>query len=136
MYNIYQFIPDAIFITTKGISEGQYLWLTADSAMQKDRMDDESGALSALEAVTDGHIHPFLSFLVAHGVPLPEPGFELCDEKGEIIATAELGWPDKKIAFLRDNEKDYEQIFGAKGWRTVALDAVIADPSLCLKMFS
>ncbi|MFZ4441061.1 MAG: hypothetical protein ACOYOS_21835, partial [Syntrophales bacterium] len=136
MYNVYQFIPEAIFITTKGIAEGQYLWLTTDPAMQKDRMPDESDSLAALEAVTDAHIHPFLSFLVAHTLPLPEPGFELCDEKDEIIATAELGWSDKKIAFLRDDEKDYEQIFGARGWRTVSLDAVIADPSLCLKMFS
>jgi DEAD/DEAH box helicase domain-containing protein len=134
MYNVYQFIPNAVFITTKGISEGQYLWLMTDAATQKDRMPDESDSLAALQAVTDAYIHPFLSFLVAHGLPLPEPGFELCDEKDEIIATAELGWPDKKIAFLKDYEKEYEQIFDAKGWRTMALDAVIADPAICVSM--
>ena len=105
MYNVYQFIPEAVFITSKGISEGHYLWLMTDAGTEKDRIPDESDSLAALRAVTDAHIHPLLSFLVEHSLPLPEAGFELCDEKDEIIATAELCWPDKKIVFLRDDEK-------------------------------
>jgi DEAD/DEAH box helicase domain-containing protein len=134
MYNVYQFIPDTVFITTKGISEGQYLWLMTDAATQKDRMPDESETLSSVHAVTDAHIHPLLSFLVAHDLPLPEAGFELCDEKDEIIATAELGWPGKKLAFLKDEESEHDKLFVAKGWRTAALEAVIADPSICVSM--
>ncbi len=135
MYNVYQFIPDAVFITTKGISEGHYLWVMSDEATQKDRMPDESETFTALQSVTDAHIHPLLSFLVEHGLPLPEAGFELCDEKDEIIATAELGWPDNKIAFLKDDEKEYTQIFTAKGWRSLLLDTVVAHPSTCISMF-
>jgi len=134
MYNVYQFIPDTVFITTRGISEGQYLWLMTDTATLKDRMPDESETLTALLAITDAYIHPLLSFLVAHGLPLPEAGFELCDEKDEIIATAELGWSGKKLAFLKDEESAYNKLFVAKGWRTAALDAVIADPAICVSM--
>jgi len=136
MYNVYQFIPDAVFITTKGISEGQYLWLMADSATQKDQSSEESNALVTLQTVTDARIHPLLSFLVTHNLPLPEAGFELCDEKGEIIATAELSWPAKKIAFLRENEQGYEHVFTANGWRSAALNTVIASPSICISIFN
>ena len=104
--------------------------------MEKDRILDESDTLGALQTITAAYIHPLLSFLAAHGLQLPEAGFELCDEKNEIIATAELCWPDKKTALLRNDEKMYEQIFVAKGWQTVALDDVIAEPSLCLKLLS
>jgi len=104
--------------------------------MEKDWLTDESESLAALRSVTEAHIHPLLSFFAEHGLPLPEAGFELCDERDEIIATAELCWPDKKIAFLRDDERGHEQIFDAKSWQTVALDDVIADMSLCLQLLS
>ena len=71
--------------------------------MEKDRILDESDTLGALQTITAAYIHPLLSFLAAHGLQLPEAGFELCDEKNEIIATAELCWPDKKTAFLRND---------------------------------
>jgi DEAD/DEAH box helicase domain-containing protein len=106
----------------------------SDAGTEKDRIPDESSSLAALRAVTDAHIHPLLSFLVEHSLPLPEAGFELCDEKGEIIATAELCWPDKKIVFLKDEEKVHEQVFVAKGWRSVPLDEMISDPLKCISI--
>jgi len=136
MYNIYQFIPDAVFITSKGISEGHYLWLMTDEVKQEEHIREESGSLAALREVTAANVHPLLMFLSTHGLPLPEAGFELCDEKDEIIATAELGWPDQKIAFLRDDEKTYEQSFLARGWQTAELDAILTDPTLCLPLLS
>lgn len=134
MYNVYQFIPGAVFITSKGISEGHYLWLMSEAGAEKDRIPDESSSLAALRAVTDAHIHPLLSFLVEHSLPLPEAGFELCDEKDEIMATAELCWPDKNIVFLKDEERVHEQIFVSKGWRSVPLDEVISDPLKCISI--
>lgn len=42
---------------------------------------------------------------------MPKAGYELTSEAGIIIATAELGWPELKIALLQQNELGYEQIF-------------------------
>ena len=136
MYNIYQFIPEAIFVSSKGISEGHYLWLMSASAGERDRVQGETNSLDALKTITPAHIHPLLAFLLDNSLPLPEAGFELCDEKDEIIATAELGWPERKVVFLRNDEKMYAQIFSAKGWQADLLDDVLADYSLCLKSLS
>ena len=46
-----------------------------------------------------------------------EAVYELTSEACIIIATAELGWPELKIALLQQNELGYEQIFEKTGWR-------------------
>jgi len=135
MYNVYQFIPGAVFITSRGIAEGQYLWLMTEAKEEKARVTVDAEALAVLQSMTDAYIHPFLSFIADNGLPLPEAGYELCDENGQVIASAELGWPDQKIAFLREDEKEFVEIFTARGWRSGLLDTVIADPSVCISMF-
>ncbi|MFH0754839.1 MAG: hypothetical protein V2A70_09755, partial [Candidatus Omnitrophota bacterium] len=135
MYNIYQFIPDAIFITSKGVSAGHYLWLMTEAGKQKDKRAGDSSAWAELIKVTDVHIHPLLSFLLDHGLPLPEAGFELCDERNEIIATGELCWPGEKIAFLWDDEIAGKHCFIERNWQTMPLADVILDPSRCVSLF-
>ena len=66
--------------------------------------------------------------------PLPEPGFELEGENGEIMACAELGWEELKIAFLLDNEKAYQPRFTAFGWKTVSISEVLADSQKFMSM--
>ena len=135
MYNIYQFIPDAIFITSKGISAGHYLWLMTEAGKEEEKTPDDSAAWSELRKVTDTYIHPLLSFLFDHGLPLPEAGFELCDERSEIIATGELCWPEKKIALLRDDEIAGKHCFIELDWQTMPLADAISDPSRCVSLF-
>ncbi len=135
MYNVYQFIPGAVFITSRGIAEGQYLWLMTEAKEEKARVAVDAEALAVLQSMTDAYIHPLLSFISDNGLPLPEAGYELCDENGQVIAAAELGWPDQKIAFLREDEKEFVEIFAARGWRSGLLDTVVVDPSVCISMF-
>jgi len=49
--------------------------------------------------LTDPEIHNLLRRLAESGWPVPEGGYELMNEQGEIIANTELGWPALKIAF-------------------------------------
>jgi len=135
MYNVYQFIPDAVFITTRGIAEGQYNWIMAETKTEKEHVAVDSEIFSTLRGLTDTYIHPFLSFLVEHGMPLPEAGFELCDEKDQVLASAELGWPDQKIAFLREDEIEFAGIFAAAGWRWKSLSEIVAEPSIFITLF-
>ncbi|MBW6486376.1 MAG: DEAD/DEAH box helicase [Syntrophobacterales bacterium] len=134
MYNIYQFIPNAIFITSKGIAEGQYLWLETanDGAVKKP--ESVSTALSKLMEVTDLTLHELLLFLAKHTLPLPEAGFELCNDKDEVVASGELCWPEKKIALLRGDEMWFAGVFTSRGWRTAPLDDLVREPFKCLEL--
>ena len=68
---------------------------------------------------------------------MPEAGFELTSEAGIIIATAELSWPELKIALLQKNELGFRPIFEETGWRVYPLADVLESPddfiALCLK---
>jgi len=59
---------------------------------------------------------------------VPDVGYELANEDGEIVATAELGWPQIKVGLLRDEEFQYTGQFIAAGWRTFPVAEVLADP--------
>jgi DEAD/DEAH box helicase domain-containing protein len=135
MYNIYQFIPEAVFITSKGISEGHYSWLITEEGQEEEKAPGDSAAWAELRKVTDVGIHPLLSFLSSRGLPLPEAGFELCNEGNEIIATGELCWPEKKIALLRDDEIVGKSCFIERGWQTMPLADIISDPSQAVSLF-
>ena len=134
MYNIYQFIPNAIFITSKGIAQGQYLWLETAKEGVARKSASGSTALSKLLEVTDHALHDLLLFLSDRNLPLPEAGFELCDEKDEVVATGELCWPERKIALLRGDEQGSAQTFSAQGWRTASLDDMVREPFQCIAL--
>ncbi len=98
MYNVYQFIPGAVFITSRGIAEGQYLWLMTEAKGRKARVAVDAEALAVLRSMTDAYIHPFLS-LSRIMVCRCRKRVMVCDENGQVIAAAELGWPDQRLLF-------------------------------------
>ena len=53
-------------------------------------------------------------------VPIPEVGFELEGDKGEVIGQAEIAWPDKKLAVL--NQRDDVKVFDQAGWTYWTID--------------
>jgi DEAD/DEAH box helicase domain-containing protein len=64
----------------------------------------EENAWAEVFEVTDVEIHHLLFLLQERGWPMMEAGYELTSEAGIIIATAELGWPELKIALLQQTE--------------------------------
>jgi DEAD/DEAH box helicase domain-containing protein len=72
------------------------------------------------EVVSLSSIDPSnLSALKAKGIPLPEVGLDLVVGI-ETIGTAELGWPDQKVAIL---DKENEQAAVPEGWVIVRLSS-------------
>jgi len=65
--------------------------------------------------------------LAEAGWTVPEVGFELQDAQGRIVATAELAWPDHRIALLREDELGFQSAFTSHAWRAIALATAIAD---------
>ena len=68
--------------------------------------------------------------------PVPDAGFELTDSTGEVIAEAELGWPETHIAFLDLAQMDYAAAFEGSGWRTSPLAEVLNDPEMVLSSYA
>jgi len=130
-YNLFQFLPNTCFVTREGLEAQAYEEIEWSAGLSP--QVDLEAVWEELKDMTDEDIHPLLDLLAEKGWSPPIAGFELADEKGGVIADAELGWPDKKLAFLDDHQLDYAAVFAQQGWRTEALRSVIKDPSSFLK---
>ena len=53
-------------------------------------------------------------------------GTELADEKGKVLADAELTWVDQKLALLRSDQADLAEAWQAAGWTAQVLDDKLA----------
>jgi DEAD/DEAH box helicase domain-containing protein len=84
--------------------------------------------------MTDDRFHSLLALLRDNGWPVPEAGYELAGDNGEILACAELGWEALKIAFLVDPEIEYQPQFAAFGWKTALISEVLADAQRFMSM--
>jgi len=79
--------------------------------------DDDAWA--AAHDLADPACAALLHACRADGLPTPEVGYDLVGRGGRVVATAELAWPDRRIAlFLPGQESDLLQA-GAQGWRTL-----------------
>ena len=136
LYNLFQFISHSYFVTREGLSGKAYddLRFGEKISPEAGKEEPESAAWAGIFELTDTELHDLLDRLMGNGWPVPEVGYELTDEKGEIVATAELGWPELRIAFLRKDEMDFKKTFEEMGWRPLSLAEVCANPDLYLSM--
>jgi molybdopterin biosynthesis enzyme len=81
-------------------------------------------------------LQPLFDLLSQGGATLPESGFELTDENGEIIATAELGWPGEKVAVLIENDPALAGIFKEYGFEVYQLRDIQDSPETIAERFS
>jgi DEAD/DEAH box helicase domain-containing protein len=128
MFNLYQFVKNALFVTSQGIADGEYLGLKPEVTSDVLREEHIAANLNELMGITDPSLHQLLFIIAKNKLPLPEAGFELSNDKGIVIGNAELAWPDQKIAFLMEEEMAYEKAFLSDGWQIFKLQNAIADP--------
>ncbi len=132
LYNLFQFLPHVLFVTRRGNEGGSCANLGAVEPAGAGAVTEEAGGgWAEVREMTNAELHPLLDRLAEEGWPEPEPGFELADEAGEIVAQAELAWPEWQVALLREEELEYEAAFVAAGWRTLPLAEVVEDPGRC-----
>lgn len=60
--------------------------------------------------------------LAALGASAPQPGYELMDDKGRVIAEAELAWPDALTAVLMPGTATDSVLFVEQGWHVFTAD--------------
>jgi DEAD/DEAH box helicase domain-containing protein len=128
--NLLQFLPRFEFVSSLGLSSELYEPIfESPIEFQKGKASDQLASLMELVA---HELRDLCAQVAQRGKPLPQAGFELTGEVGEIIATAELAWPSCHIAVFLEHEADGMHFFETAGWRVFAGDDVRTAPEQLL----
>jgi DEAD/DEAH box helicase domain-containing protein len=132
--NLFQFLPH-LLISTPGWGGSEQpaavdppqVWVAAEPAnaapegpgVPETAVAASQQAWQALSRFAPADVQPLLQALEAawQGTdrPLPEQAFELEGPKGDVIAQAELAWPDQRLAVVIESVD--AEAFTAAGWR-------------------
>jgi DEAD/DEAH box helicase domain-containing protein len=132
--NLFQFLPH-LLISTPGWGGSEQpaavdppqVWVAAEPAKAapegpgapESAAAEWKQAWQALGRFAPADVQPLLQALEAawQGTdrPLPEQAFELEGPKGDVIAQAELAWPDQRLAVVMESVD--AEAFTAAGWR-------------------
>jgi DEAD/DEAH box helicase domain-containing protein len=63
--------------------------------------------------------------LAQAGATVPEIGPELADDKGRVVADAEMIWGAAHVAVLRLDQADMAKEWTAQGWAVLCLDEAL-----------
>lgn len=66
--------------------------------------------------------------------PIPEIGYDLANEKGTVIATAEFAWEEKKTVLLLEEDEDFKT-FQASGWNVSTIATILPQPEFFRQMY-
>jgi DEAD/DEAH box helicase domain-containing protein len=124
--NMLQFLEGSAFVSSIGLAEDMYGPST--DAVAEPRVAAPGSRLTALLELFDPELHSLCHKLTQLKKVMPEAGFELADERGEIIATAELAWPACRIAVLLEHESGSAPVFEAAGWRPFQAVNILSNP--------
>ena len=130
VFNLFQFLPRAFVMSKQGIRKGLYED-AATTARPSEKPEGEPSFKKEWEAIrklVDQTLYGLIDCLAAYDCPVPEPGYELMAETGEIIACAELAWEELQIALLLEEEVGYQPLFEDAGWRIFLLAEVMTEP--------
>ncbi|HDN9016128.1 TPA: DEAD/DEAH box helicase [Aeromonas salmonicida] len=108
LVNLLQFLPDMTFTSRKAVQQPQHKPAT-----------DQTVALPTPELTNDGDWQEIIdlgllsteeiALLQALPLPVPVLGYALQDEQREIIAEADLAWPEQRLAHIVEDEAAAEQ---------------------------
>ena len=127
--NLLQFLPLAWWTTRRGMEGNLYdelpvkshRWVTA----VPDEPDDPEVTSTWADAIRFAaeELRPDLVRLRERGHPPPDAGYELTGPKGKVLAEAELGWEDHRIAVLMADQSVHRVTFESHGWRVLPAPA-------------
>ena len=119
LFNILQFLPQAWWTTRTGVSGGLYPEFAPTDALHgrdAESLEDDIRRLVARE------LRPLLRQLAQRDLPAPEPGHELVDKAGKVVAHAELAWPSRRVAVLLPDPEHHRMHYERSGWQVLTAD--------------
>jgi DEAD/DEAH box helicase domain-containing protein len=125
LFNLFQFIPHTYFITGQEMANG--FSYSGFKDPRTETVFENNTEWDEVFELTDPGLHDVIKRLAKQNCPIPEVGFELVDEKGQIVAEAELGWIENKVAFLLSLQSEFSSIFQKAGWQTAPMDEIVND---------
>jgi DEAD/DEAH box helicase domain-containing protein len=123
--NLLQFLDRFDFVSSLGLAGEMYGPIFEPPA------GADEGVLTDMVAL---ELRDLCRKVAERGKVLPEPGFELASDEGEIVATAELAWPACQIAVVLEQEAAGAPRFEASGWRVFHADSIVSAPEPLLDL--
>ena len=77
--------------------------------------------MEAMELV-EPRLRGLVRTLFRRRVPIPVVGYELTRHTGAVLAESELAWPDRMVAVLLPEQRDWKAPFERDGWRVIDAD--------------
>ena len=127
--NVMQFGGEYIALSKTGLDQMAYLSLAHE--VQEVDINAQTG-LSASETdvawqaikemLFDEEAKSFAAAASEMGIPAPAEeniGYEVEGEDGEVVATIEIAWPDKKVGFMTEDQLEDKERLERDGWRVV-----------------
>ncbi|TVQ55294.1 MAG: DUF1998 domain-containing protein [Spirulina sp. DLM2.Bin59] len=108
LLNLYQFLPYLYCLTTQMRQQQECPQGVNLAALQVESAAAAAPAQSVwmtLKNEVDQELHPLIDHIMLLDVPPPEIDCEISNSGGQVIAQAELAWPDFKVA-ITDNRED------------------------------
>ena len=119
LFNVLQFLPQAWWTTRTGVSGGLYPeFAPPDTLRGRDGEPSEDDA----HRLVAPQLRPLLRQLAQRDLPAPEPGHELADDAGKVVAHAELAWPSRRIAVLLPDQEHHRMHYERLSWQTLTAD--------------
>ena len=125
LVNQEQFLPGMLMATVSMLREGTCAsWLTTiNSAGLLQRAEDKglSDQWSQVIEQTLIGLQMGCRQLAIAAAPVPLVGHELADEHDEVVAEAEMAWPQERLVLLTAEQLDMSEIWQKAGWKTLVL---------------
>ncbi len=121
--NMMQFNKEFIAVSSSGIDQMAYLSLPVvfneNNTTSGNKHACETEWDKIIDLLFDEDAKAFATAAKEANLPAPEEdniGFEVEGDDGEVIATIEIAWPERKICFLTVDQMDDKTLLEQLGW--------------------
>lgn len=128
-YNIMQFAKEFVAVSSTGMAQMDYLALPVIINADVDVVMDVDAVSTAdwmaiKKLLFDDESKAFADTVKGLEIPVPNEddiGYEVEGDDGEVIATVEIAWPDKKIGFITEEQMPDKEKLETIGWKIIGL---------------
>lgn len=127
-FNVMQFSKAFIGVASTGMDRMDYLALPVVTQAEEIQVAADDVWAEIIEILFDDEAKAFVEVVKSLGIPAPatdDIGYELTGDDGEVVATIEIAWPEKKIGFMTTEQLEDRDAVEMLGWKIVnAIDVV------------